>query len=179
MELIWQPFDRFSLPRIVQLANKTNQFNLTTIRYAQCDLERAMDDPNVVTFQFRLKDVYGDNGIIALLLGRLQGNDLVVESWLMSCRVLGRQVEEAVLNLLVARACGLGARRIIGQYLPTDRNGMVRDLYPKLGFSPLEAGDGVAAISSWVLRVEGYEPKQISITIVEGQHAQAGNLQPD
>ncbi len=178
MELIWQPFDRFSLTRIIQLANKTNQFNLTTIRYAQCDLERAMDDPNVVTFQFRLKDVYGDNGIIALLLGRLQGDDLVVESWLMSCRVLGRQVEEAVLNLLVARARGLGARRIIGEYLPTDRNGMVRDHYSKLGFSPLEPGNDDAAISSWVLRVEGYEPKPISITIVEGQHAQAGNLQP-
>lgn len=177
MELTWQPFDRFSLPRIVQLANKTNQFNLTTIRYAQLDLERAMADPTVVTLQFRLKDIYGDNGIIALLLGRLKGEDLVVESWLMSCRVLGRQVEEAVLNLLVARARGIGARRIVGEYRPTERNSIVRDHYFKLGFSPLEPGIDVAAIRGWVLPVEDYEPKPISITIVEGQHAQAGNLQ--
>ena len=120
MELVWQPFDRVNLPRIVQLANKTNQFNLTTIRYAERDLERAMEDPNVVTLQFRLKDVYGDNGIISLLLGRLQGKDLFVETWLMSCRVLGREVEEAVLNVL-ARARKGPRRSKDRRRIPADR----------------------------------------------------------
>lgn len=180
MELVWQPFDRVNLPRIVQLANKTNQFNLTTIRYAEPDMERAMEDPNVLTLQFRLKDVYGDNGIISLLLARLQGQDLFVETWLMSCRVLGRQVEEAVLNVLALRAKDLGARRIIGEYRPTAKNGMVREHYAKLGFSPLGPSDENAEHSRWILSVEDYAPTPIAITIVEGTHAhaKAGNLQP-
>jgi FkbH-like protein len=175
MDLIWQPFDEVSLPRNLQLANKTNQFNLTTIRYAERDLELAMEDPNVLTFQFRLKDVYGDNGIISLLLARLQGQDLFVETWLMSCRVLGRRVEDAVLHVLAARARARGARRIIGEYRQTAKNGMVRDHYAKLGFTSLDLTD--TAHGRWALNVENYVPQPNAINIVEGPHAKTGNLQ--
>jgi FkbH-like protein len=178
MELVWQPFDQIGLPRIVQLANKTNQFNLRTIRYAELDLERAMEDPNALTLQFRLKDIYGDNGIIALMLGRLQGDAVFVETWLMSCRVLGRQVEEAALSILVARARDLGARRIIGEFRQTAKNSMVRDHYAKLGFAPIEADPADATTTRWVLDVEDYALRSVAINIIEGLHAKAGNLQP-
>ena len=127
MELVWQPFDRVNLPRIVQLANKTNQFNLTTIRYAERDLERAMEDPNVLTLQFRLKDVYGDNGIISLLLGSLAGQRPL-------CRDLADELPGAwpagrrgcVECPRRARKATSALRRIIGEYRQTAKNGMVR-----------------------------------------------------
>ncbi|PNG26968.1 methoxymalonyl-ACP biosynthesis protein [Methylocella silvestris] len=177
MELIFQPFDRIGLPRIVQLANKTNQFNLTTIRYVERDLERVIDDPRCVSLQLRLKDVYGDNGIIALILGRMQGQDLFIETWLMSCRVLGRQVEEATLQLIAARAEASGARRLIGEYRPTAKNGMVREHYEKLGFAPLDASGEESTANRWILELSSYRSKPTPIRLVEGPNAKTADLQ--
>lgn len=173
MELIWRPFDRAGLPRIVQLANKTNQFNLTTTRYVDRDIEAAIDDPSALTLQIRLKDIYGDNGVVALVLGRLRDRDLVVETWLMSCRVLGRQVEEATLDLLVDRARDMGAERIVGEYRATPRNAMVRDHYPRLGFAPLDTTDGA---THWALDLADYRPRPTTITTIEGSHAAIADL---
>ena len=122
--------------RVVQLINKTNQFNLTTRRYTEAEVEAAIADPRVLTLQIRLLDRFGDNGIIALLIGRfLDGTaTLEIDSWLMSCRVLGRGMEQATLNLLVDGARALGAETLLGRYRPTAKNGMVSEHYARLGF---------------------------------------------
>lgn len=166
MELTWSHFDSIGLKRIVQLMNKTNQFNLTTRRYTEPEVVSMLDDPAALTLQLRLSDAYGDNGVIALLVGRRTDADtLNMETWLMSCRVLGRNVEEATLNLLVEQADALGCTRIVGTYKPTAKNGMVRDHYQRLGFEPLDAaGDA----TTWVLSLRGYVPRAIPMTIKEG-----------
>jgi FkbH-like protein len=138
MRLEWQPFDLIGLQRITQLINKTNQFNLTTRRYTDAEVSAAMQDKGVVTLQLRLTDRYGDNGIIGIVIARPRepgGGELFIDTWLMSCRVLGRQVEQATMNLLVARARDAGARTLIGEYRATAKNGMVREHYQKLGFT--------------------------------------------
>ena len=139
MELIWSRFDRIGVQRIVQLINKTNQFNLTTRRCSEADVLAIMQSDQAIGLQFRLKDRFGDNGIIAVCIGRLQGDrDLLIDTWLMSCRVLGRQVEATMLNVIAAEARKLGALRLLGDYVPTKKNAMVRDHYLKLGFEAIE-----------------------------------------
>ncbi|MGE0223713.1 MAG: HAD-IIIC family phosphatase [Acetobacteraceae bacterium] len=167
MRLRWKPFDRVGLQRIVQLMNRSNQFNLTTRRHAEADVLAVMDDPRAFGLQLRLLDRFGDNGIIAVVIGRLQGDgDLLIDTWLMSCRVLGRQVEPATLNLIMAQADRLGARRVIGEYLPTAKNSMVRDHYGRLGFTMSEtAPDGARR---GAMDVASYLPVQTFIHIEEG-----------
>lgn len=145
MKLFWRALDLSGLPRTVQLINKTNQFNLTTRRYGEHDIRSFIDDPSCLRLQLRLTDRFGDNGVIAIVIGKMQGDgDVLIDTWLMSCRVLGRQVEEATLNLIVSEARRLGAKRLIGEYRPTQKNAMVKDHYQKLGFSFLaENTDGV------------------------------------
>jgi FkbH-like protein len=143
MRLIWRRFDDIGLQRTVQLINKTNQFNLTTARYTEDDVLAVMRDPRAFGLQLRLLDRFGDNGIIAILIGRLQdNNDLLIDTWLMSCRVLGRKVEAATLCLLVAQARRLGATVLRGVFRPTAKNAMVKDHYAKLGFSPVPGAAG-------------------------------------
>jgi FkbH-like protein len=139
MELRWAPFDSVGLQRIVQLINKTNQFNLTARRYTEPEVAALLEDPGILTLQIRLVDRFGDNGIIGIVIGRKNGDgDINLDTWLMSCRVIGRGVEKATLNLIVAEARRLGAVRLIGQYQPTSKNGMVAEHYPSLGFRKRE-----------------------------------------
>jgi FkbH-like protein len=167
MELVWKPFDEIGLPRIVQLINKTNQFNLTTQRYAEPDVMGVMRDPQAATFQFRLTDRFGDNGIIAIIIGRPAAeNDLVLDTWLMSCRVLGRQVEESTLNVVACCTRSRGIRYLIGEYRPTAKNGIVRDHYRKLGFELLE--EDRSGGSRWRLNLATFETKPTSIRILQG-----------
>ena len=136
MQLISKPFDMIGLQRIVQLINKSNQFNLTTRRYTDGDVVAVMADPDAFGLQLRLTDRFGDNGIIAIVIGRLlPDKDLYIDTWLMSCRVLGRQVEPTTLNLIAQEALKLGAKRLVGEYIPTRKNGMVKDHYSRLGFT--------------------------------------------
>ena len=129
------------LARSTQLINKTNQFNLTTRRYSEAEVERiARRGPRAVALAIRLADKYGDNGLISVVLARpdtaFADDELLIDSWLMSCRVLGRQIEEAVLDVLVHAARAAGYRTLIGEYRPSGRNGMVAEHYPQLGFVP-------------------------------------------
>jgi FkbH-like protein len=166
MQLLWRRFDEIGLPRTVQLINKTNQFNLTTRRYTEDDVLAVMRDPRAFGLQLRLLDRFGDNGIIAVLIGRMHDDrDLYIDTWLMSCRVLGRQVEQASLNLLAAQASQLGARRLIGEYIPTKKNGMVRDHYPKLGFAALEVDANGAG--RYVFDLGGFIPAETFIEVKE------------
>ncbi len=164
MDLVWQRFDTVGLQRVVQLVNKTNQFNLTTRRTTDDEIRALLDDPRVLTLQLRLKDRFGDNGLIAVVIGRSKpGRDeLELDTWLMSCRVLGRSVEEATLNLVMREAARLGAARVIGRYLPSAKNGMVRDHYARLGFEPAdETGE------HWTREVAVFTPYPVPMTTTE------------
>jgi FkbH-like protein len=167
MRLLWRRFDRIGLQRIVQLINRSNQFNLTTRRYSEDQILAVMDDRTAFGLQLRLIDRFGDNGIIAIVIGRLQGEtDVVIDTWLMSCRVLGRQVEETTLNLIAAEARRLGARRLVGEYMPTKKNGMVREHYAKLGFTLAETGaDGA---TRHTLALAAFAPADTAIHVAEG-----------
>jgi FkbH-like protein len=167
MQLLWRRFDRVGLQRTVQLINKTNQFNLTTRRYGEDDVLAIMNDDRAFALQLRLLDKFGDNGIIGIVIGRMQfENGLLIDTWLMSCRVLGRKVELATLNLVVDQARILGAQRLIGEYLPTNKNGMVRDHYSRFGFSMLECKPDGA--SRWVLELAKFTPVDNFIEVREG-----------
>ena len=98
--LAWRRFDAAGLPRIAQLVGRSNQFNLTARRYSAAELAALAEAPGVLALQFRLQDRFGDNGMVAVLIGREEGDALAIECWLMSCRVLGRQVEQACLAVL-------------------------------------------------------------------------------
>ena len=149
MVLTATPIGSAELARATQLVNKTNQFNLTTRRYGEAEVQRLAEDPAAVTLAIRLRDKFGDNGLISVVLAApheaLAADELLIDSWLMSCRVLGRQVEEAVLQVLAEAARARGYAALVGEYRPTERNGMVAEHYPRLGFEshphPLGTGD--------------------------------------
>jgi FkbH-like protein len=125
----------------------------------------VIDDPRAVGLQLRLVDRFGDNGVIAIVIGRLaDGGDLLIDTWLMSCRVLGRQVEPTTLNLVAAVAKGIGARRLVGEYVPSAKNGMVRDHYARLGFA--ETG-GSGEATRHALDLADFVPHDTFIDIEE------------
>jgi FkbH-like protein len=166
MKLIWRRFDGIGRSRILQLINKTNQFNLTTHRYTDQDFDSVMRDPAAFGLQLRLLDRYGDNGIIAIVVGRMVAEtDVLLDVWLMSCRVLGRQVEEATFGIIIDHAKALGASSIIGEYFPTLKNEMVREHYGKLGFE-LECTTESGA-NRWKLLLEKAKRPDTFIDIVE------------
>lgn len=156
-------FDKANLPRIVQLINKTNQFNLTTRRYTESEVLGLIGNDDAETFHIRLKDRFGDNGIISIIIAReiSEGGDVIldIDTWLMSCRVLGRRVEKATLDLLVKAAARRGALAIRGHFIPTARNGLVRDHFANLGFKQITAsGANGSGKTDWTLPVANYEP---------------------
>ncbi len=150
-----RPFDPVGRKRIAQLISKSNQFNLTTRRYSEAEIEQLESDSSVVSLQIRLSDMFGDAGMISVVIGRQQDSSLIIDTWLMSCRVLGRRVQEAALMALVDRCVSLGVTRLVGDYLPTPRNGIVADHYANLGFRHI--GDAVdGAGSRWELQLKDY-----------------------
>ena len=129
------PIDAVNMARVVQLINKTNQFNLTTRRRDQAALEGFLAEEGTQAFWVRLADKFADHGLIAVALAAPRGDTLEIDTLLMSCRVLGRGVEALILAEIAARATALGCARVEGVYIPTERNGMVADLYPRLGLA--------------------------------------------
>ncbi len=163
MTLTWSRFDHVGLKRVAQLINKTNQFNLTTRRMTEEAVLAVMADDRSIGLQFRLTDRFGDNGIIAIVIATAIGQDMVIGTWLMSCRVLGRQVERATLDVVAHLAKARGARRLIGQYRPTAKNAMVADHYQRLGFTTIGEGTDDAILSS--LPLDQYETPDLPMTI--------------
>lgn len=143
MTLTVSRFDELGKVRITQLISKSNQFNLTTRRYQLDDVDDISRDPASIGLQFRLTDAFGDNGIISVVVLRRNRTFAYIDLWVMSCRVLKRGVEAAVLHEIAKCAREAGVRDIIGEYIPTPRNGLVRDHYEKLGFDRLEPSDAV------------------------------------
>ena len=135
MEATICEFASVDVPRLSQLINKSNQFNLTTRRRTEAEIVALISDPEYVGFSVRLKDRFGDHGLISIVIGKQLDGVMTVDTWLMSCRVLKRQVEDAVLNELVRLARNRNCEQIQGIYLPTAKNEMVRDFYLQMGFT--------------------------------------------
>ncbi|NYT58414.1 HAD-IIIC family phosphatase [Alcaligenaceae bacterium] len=170
MVLEWAVFNKANLQRIVQLIGKTNQFNLTTRRHTEDDVQAMMCDPQAVLLHFRLKDSFGDNGIIAVVIAlpdRNASETWRINTWLMSCRVLGRGVERATLSVLATQVRQAGARRLIGEYHPTPRNGMVAEHYGKLGFSRSSQNKD---IEEWVLDLDVFSSLEAPMEIRKTQY---------
>jgi FkbH-like protein len=153
-----EPFNKFNSPRVAQLSQRSNQFNLRTVRYTEAAIEiLAAVNTDYHTFSFTLDDKYGDNGLICVvILTKDDKNMLFIDTWLMSCRVLKRGMENFVLNTIVNHAKEKGYSTIKGEYIPTAKNEMVKDHYLKLGFQ--QAGN------LWELNVNGYELKECFIS---------------
>ena len=155
-------FASVDVPRLSQLINKSNQFNLTTRRRTEAEIVALMNDPDSVGFSVRLKDRFGDHGLISIVIGKQLDGVMTVDTWLMSCRVLKRQVEEEVLNELVRLACDRNCNSIQGIYLPTAKNEMVRDFYSRMGFI-LTAEDD--ARREFLLSATTFQPTPTKIRI--------------
>lgn len=157
--------------RISQLINKSNQFNLTTRRYTEAQVGELEADPARFTLQVRLADVFGDNGMISVIVADRGADQWEIDTWLMSCRVLGRRVEEAVLAELVQEARAAGASELIGRFIPSEKNMMVAKHYEKLGFEKIAETDEGETV--WRLRLADVAEKTLPMTIVRPGAAQA------
>ena len=134
-------FEPLLMPRIAQLSNKSNQFNLTTRRYSDAEMDEVMQSPEYIRLYGKLYDKFGDNGVVSVVIGRIDGpekDELHMELWLMSCRVLKRSMEFAMMDELVRQAKKLGIKKIYGYYYPTAKNAMVKDLYGLEGFTKIK-----------------------------------------
>jgi FkbH-like protein len=162
MEIRLERFNAFNLPRIAQLSQRSNQFNLMTRRYGEAACEAMMADPSVAPFTVRLTDKFGDYGLISIVILKDSGGDVEIDEYLMSCRVLQRGVESFTMNNIFSHAARLGAKRVVGHYLPTKKNDMVKGFFKSFGFEKVADGDGGA--SQWALAVDAYEPRETFMT---------------
>lgn len=128
------PFQEAEWDRIFQLVQKSNQFNLTTKRYTMNEIQEMSKSPDYMTLSGRLRDRFGDNGIVSLIVVQKEDETAHIRLWVMSCRVLGRNMEYAMFDALLVRCRQCGIRKIKGYYFPTDKNGLVKDLFQRLGF---------------------------------------------
>ena len=134
-----RPFNSFNIPRVSQLSQRSNQFNLRTVRYTEAEVERMSKNDDFHTFSFTLSDKFGDNGLICVIILKKKDNDTVfIDTWFMSCRVLKRGMENFTLNTIVDYARSKGFKNIMGEYIPTPKNSMVQDHYIQLGFRKVD-----------------------------------------
>ena len=163
MKAVIRGFEPVYYSRIAQLTNKSNQFNLTTKRMTQAEVEQMAQDPGYITLYGKLKDKFGDNGVVSLVIGKKNGDTLELILWLMSCRVLKRDMEQAMLDTLVWQSRESGIRKLHGYYYKTAKNAMVKDFYGAMGFQKLSEKDGD---SEWEYVIpEKYENKNLVIDV--------------
>jgi len=151
-----RPIDESDMQRVVQMLAKTNQFNLTSRRHTRADVIGLMASPRAIPMTLRVADKFGDHGLVALMIGvpdeELEDETVRIDTWLMSCRVIGRTVEHFFFGAFLERARLLGYRRVIGEFLPTKKNALVSGLYTALGFRPSDPSQGLAG--AYVLDIE-------------------------
>ena len=159
MEISFEPINEINLVRSTQLINKTNQFNLTTQRYSEDQVRYFQTDENTITLTARLKDKFGEYGLISVLICKKTSPDeLYIDTWLMSCRVLKRRVEESVLDYLTREAMRCGVKTLVGKYIETSKNRIVINHYKDLGFEYNDQKD------QWILKIESYAPSSAPIS---------------
>lgn len=163
MKAVIKPFEPVFMARIAQLTNKSNQFNLTTRRFTQGEIEQLAADPEYITLYGKLEDKFGDNGVVSVVIGQKEGDTLHIRLWLMSCRVLKRDMEYAMMDTLIQICRKQGLTQLIGYYYPTAKNGMVRDFYEQQGFTKTgESEEGTV----WRYSIgENYECKNKVIAV--------------
>lgn len=162
-----KPFSPVYMARIAQLTNKSNQFNLTTRRYTQAELERTAQSDEYITLYGKLLDKFGDNGVVSVVIGHKRNDKLHIDLWLMSCRVLKRDMEFAMMDTLVSECRKAGISAMIGYYYPTAKNNMVRNFYELQGFEKLQEDEEGNTV--WQFNVpEQYENKN-KVIAVNGQ----------
>jgi FkbH-like protein len=152
--------------RISQLINKSNQFNLTSRRYTDEQVQAMEADPACACFAARLKDRFGDNGIVSVVICKERNAFWHIDTWLMSCRVLARQVEQAFLNHIAESASQSGKRGLVGHYIPTSKNKMVESHYEKLGFASMKLEEDGS--TTWFLDLANFKPFDVPIQIRQG-----------
>lgn len=163
MEAVIREFEPVYFARIAQLTNKSNQFNLTTKRFTESDIRAFAAQKEYICLYGKLSDKFGDNGVVTVVMGRQEKEVLHIELWLMSCRVLKRGMEDAMLDGLVKKAKERGIRRLKGYYYKTAKNAMVKDFYQSFGFKKLS--ENVGGDSEWVLELSGYKERNHRIKI--------------
>ena len=164
MKAVFNRFDAFHLPRIVQLIGRSNQFNLTTKRYSEKECEAlAADQKSYFPIYITLEDKYGESGLISVNILQSAKTKLVIDTWLMSCRVLERGLEQFAMNQVVALVKSKGFTTIEGMYLPTAKNKMVADFYERFGFRRVEGGDNGKTV--WAINVDDYRPQTTFIQL--------------
>jgi len=163
------PLTRTNLARVAQLTSKTNQFNLTTRRYSEQQIAELADTPGWHCFSLRVRDRFGDNGLVGVAITHHQGDTSEIDTFLLSCRVIGRTVETAFLSFLAGHARAQGVRRLQGWFLPTRKNAPARDFYPAQGFIPAqENGDGTL----WTIDLAAHPlpaPEWVRLHILNGE----------
>lgn len=164
MHGIIKAFEPVYMARIAQLTNKSNQFNLTTRRYTQSDIESIAANTDYITLYGKLIDKFGDNGVVSVVIGHIVGEECQIDLWIMSCRVLKRDMEFAMMDTLVKRCRERNIRRIHGYYYPTAKNNMVREFYSLQGFDKVkEEADGT---TEWIYNItDNYENKNKFIQV--------------
>jgi FkbH-like protein len=172
MTAVYGPFTAVDHARVVQLINKTNQFNTTTRRYASEEITQIMDDPDSLTLQFRLLDRVGDNGLVSTMILRPTAADddvLEIENWVMSCRVFGRELEFESMNIAVEAARERGVRALVADYIPTAKNDVISKLYPSLGFTEVDRPATANGATRWRLDFADYVTRNTHIVGQEQQ----------
>lgn len=163
MKATIREFEPIYIQRIAQLTNKSNQFNLTTLRCSESDINNMQDSEDYICLYGKLEDKFGDNGVVSVVAGQIENQELHMRLWLMSCRVLKRGMEDAMLDTLVHDAKEKGIVTIIGYYYPTPKNNMVKEFYKKMGFKLVDEDENDN--TTWKLDVASYEPKNPAIEI--------------
>jgi FkbH-like protein len=163
MQAIIGDFEPIYMQRITQLTNKSNQFNLTTKRYTESDMEETSKSARHIRLAGRLADKFGDNGLVSVVIGRKENKVLHIELWLMSCRVLKRDMEFTMLDKLVYECGKAGIEKIIGYYYPTAKNKMVKEFYATLGF--IKTNEDEKGNTIWEYEVKNHKQKNNVIRV--------------
>jgi FkbH-like protein len=167
MRAVIEPFKQAHIGRITQLVNKTNQFNLTTKRYSKTEIDRISKDDNYIHLYGKLEDKFGDNGIVTVIIGRKEQDVLHIELWIMSCRVLKREMETAMMDALIKSCKEKDIAAIKGYYYPTAKNSMVKDFFGQQGFEKVSGAEGK---TEWLFEINDiYIDKNHLITIKRGE----------
>lgn len=171
------PFISTYYSRIAQLSNKSNQFNLTTRRYTQAEIEMIASDDSYITLYGKLADKFGDNGVVSVVIGHHDRDIVDIDLWIMSCRVLKRDMEYAMMDTLVDKCKKRGVKKLIGHYFPTAKNGMVKEFFRIMNFEKIDEDE--VGNSAWEMDIDRYETKNHVIVLLdrdrEGKYLDGGD----